>query len=243
MAVPVDRIRGLDLPDDERRQELSKALLILQYTHESASALLQALRTVRSHREASRGALTDEEQDLLRAMLVMAASGLDSVAKQLIRDALPTLCKGDPKVLAQFQTYVARQVRGDGEGYVTSEASKLLARVLTADSPQAELIESYVYSLTGSSLQSVEELYKVASALDVTQNMINKNVLKPIFEARNDIIHELDIDFGALRRNRHSRPIGWMIKAANELLLLAEKLYLECERKLNEVQPTSAADG
>jgi hypothetical protein len=36
-----------------------------------------------------RGMSTDEEQDLLRAMLVTAAPGLDAMTKQLIRDALP----------------------------------------------------------------------------------------------------------------------------------------------------------
>ncbi|MFC1895153.1 hypothetical protein ACFL0Q_00610 [Thermodesulfobacteriota bacterium] len=216
--------------------------MILQYAHDSARALLQALRTVRSQRQARRGVLTDEEQDLLRAMLVMAASGLDSVVKQLIRDALPILCRGDSRVLSRFQTYVARQVRGDAEGHVTNDVSKLLARVLTADSPQAALIESYVYALTGSSLQSVDELFKVASALDVPQNVIAKDTLVSIFEARNDIIHELDIDFDAPRRNRRNRRIPWMIQSANELLLLAERFYAECERKMNEVQPVDPSN-
>jgi hypothetical protein len=227
----------MSLPDGNRREEISKAQLILQYAHDSASSLLSALRTVRGQRKATRGALTDEEQDLLRAMLVMAASGLDSVAKQLIRDAIPILCRGDAEVLSKFQTFVARQVRGDGEGHVTNDVAKLLARILTADSAQAALIESYVYSLTGSSLQSADELFKVASALDLPQTLVNKPTLKPIFEARNDIIHELDIDFDAPRRNRNSRRMGLMITYTNELLELTEKVYVECEKKMEEVQP------
>jgi hypothetical protein len=87
MPVPDDRIRRISLDDQGRVKEISKAYLILKYAHDSASALLQALRTVRERRNAARGALTDEEQDLLRAMLVMSASGLDSMTKQLLHNS------------------------------------------------------------------------------------------------------------------------------------------------------------
>ena len=64
------------------------AALILKHTHDSASALLKAFNLAREGRGRPRGMTTDEEQDLLRAMVVMAAAGLDAMAKQLIRDGL-----------------------------------------------------------------------------------------------------------------------------------------------------------
>lgn len=70
-------------------EEIRKPYLILKYSHESADSFLEAFEVVRKERGASRGATTDEEQDLLRMMIVIAAAGLDSLLKQLIRDCLP----------------------------------------------------------------------------------------------------------------------------------------------------------
>jgi len=243
-TVPNDRmIRTVALADVGRQVKLWKPFLILKYGHDSAHALLEALRVVRQKRKARRGALTDEEQDLLRAMLVMAASGLDSMTKQLIRDALPVFCRKDPTVLTSFQTFVSRQLKRDADGHLSGETSGLLARLLTAESVQSASINEYVESLTGGSLQSTDALFRVVGALGIPHTMIDEDRLKPIFDDRNDIIHGLDIDFEAPRRNRHSRTMGDMIRATNWLLLLAEEIYTNCENKLNQVQPTTPPDG
>ncbi|PJB61406.1 MAG: hypothetical protein CO096_28970 [Armatimonadetes bacterium CG_4_9_14_3_um_filter_66_14] len=234
-AVAKDKLRTVDLSDADRREELSRAFAILKYTHESASALLEALRVVRKQRHATRGALTDEDQDLLRAMLVMAASGLDSMVKQLIRDLLPILCKSDESVLDGFREFVRRQLRGDAEGHLTTEVAKLFATWLTAESVQSAVIEHYVGELTGDSLQSSEQLLRATGALGLPQKHVDKSVLAPIFADRNRIIHELDIDFDAPRRNRRSRRIGKMIEATNHILALAETLYEAGEAKLGPI--------
>ena len=75
-----------------------KAAIILKVSHESADALLKAFELAQTGRGAPRGMTTDEEQDLLRAMLVMAAAGLDSMLKRLIRDCMPSLVKANPQV-------------------------------------------------------------------------------------------------------------------------------------------------
>jgi len=230
------------LANNGRRDELWKAFLILKYAHDSARALLDGLRVVRQERDARRGALTDEEQDLLRAMLIMAASGLDSMTKQVIREVLPVFCRKDTTVLERFQTFVARQLKSGADGHVPGGFSGLLARLLTADSVQSASIDEYVENLTSGSLQSTDALFKVVDALGIQNKMIDKDTLKPIFDARNNIIHTLDIDFEGQRRNRHSRRIGDMIKATNSLLLLAERIYADCEHKLNQLQPAAASD-
>lgn len=43
----------------------------------------------------------------------------------------------------------------------------MIARYLVAADPRARLIEDYIYELTGSSLQSAEEVGKTASALGI----------------------------------------------------------------------------
>src|SRR5438093_6910832 len=93
--------------------------------------------TSRTARRATGGALTDAEQDLLRAMLVFAAAGLDSLVKQLIRDALRPLAGKDSAVRAELETFVTRQMRADLSADESDAASgrKFLARVMVAATP------------------------------------------------------------------------------------------------------------
>ena len=67
------------------------AALIYEYSVESANALWAAYDLARLNRGKPRGITTDQEQDILRAMLIAAASGLDASIKQLIRDCLQAL--------------------------------------------------------------------------------------------------------------------------------------------------------
>ena len=59
------------------KEQLKKAALIYQYTHTSASSLLEAFDDAKTRRGNPRGVLTDQEQDILRAALVMCCAGLD----------------------------------------------------------------------------------------------------------------------------------------------------------------------
>jgi hypothetical protein len=207
-------------------QLTSKARLILTYAHDSAEALATAFAGVRKLRGAKAGTTTDEEQDLLRAMLVLAAAGLDSMAKQLIRDTLPKLIECDSAVRDGFETFVARQIRGDADVSPVGTGFKFLARVMVAESYRDQLIEEYVLYLTGTSLQSSDELYRTASALGIDPQAagIERNALKPIFDVRNKIVHELDINFDHPTRNRQSRSRATMTKQTNTLLEVGENI-------------------
>jgi hypothetical protein len=57
------------------------------------------------------------------------------------------------------------------------------------------LIEDYIYALTGSSLQSAEEVQRVASALAIEGVELRKRIagFKNLFIARSEISHELDL--------------------------------------------------
>lgn len=224
--------------------ETRKSYLILKYSHESADSFFEALEVVRRERGAQRGALTDEEQDLLRMMVVIGAAGLDSLLKQTIRDCLPRLVKLDENVQKGLETFVTRQLRSDVEDPNTSASNKFLAKVLLADSHQTQVIEEYVQNLTGGSLQSVEELIKAVNALGINQGQIgiDRNKLKLIFDIRNRIIHELDINFEAERRNRNSRTVNDMVDRTNLLLQLSEKILEAVYDKLNEPELQAAGE-
>jgi hypothetical protein len=204
----------------------AKARLILTHAHESADAFLDAFAGVRRLRGARSGTSTDEEQDLLRAMLVMAAAGLDSMAKQLIRDSLPDLIQCDPNVREGLETFVARQLRGDSEGGAAASGNRFLARMLVSESQRDQLIEEYILHLTGTSLQSADELMRTATALGLEPGGvgIEKAKLKPIFDVRNKIIHELDINFDHPNRNRESRSQPRLTEYTNNLLEVGEKI-------------------
>lgn len=212
----------------------SKARTILKYAHESADGFLKSFAAVRRDRGATKGTTTDEEQDLLRAILVFAAAGLDSTLKQLIRDTLPTLVRTDPNVKEGLETFVERQLRGDAASSEAASGRAFLAKILTAEAQLDELIEQYILSLTGSSLQSPSELAKAAQALGVTLGDvgIDQRRLRPMFNVRNKIIHELDINLDAPIRNRESRSRDNMVSDANALLEVGEKILVAVETKI-----------
>ncbi|HVT43454.1 MAG TPA: hypothetical protein VMT00_03610 [Thermoanaerobaculia bacterium] len=225
-----------------KAEALGRAHLIVKYTHDSARAFMDAFRAVRERRGATVGTSTDEEQDLLRAMLVMTAAGLDGALKQIIRDTLPAIVNADRDALAELETFVSRQLRGEVEPVGAPAPSKFLARVLVAKSQQSQVIEEYILDLTGSSLQSADELFRAAKALGVkpAEVAINKDELKPIFQIRNKIIHELDINFDHVKRNRQTRSQKEMCKHANRLLEIGEKLIAAVDSRL---RPTRRCTG
>ena len=212
------------------------AATILKYTHESAKSLLEAYGLMREERGGKRGMTTDAEQDVLRAMLVMAAAGLDGMAKQLIRDSLPLLVHRDQAVQDGLEKFISRQIRGEADSPEIATGTKFLARVLAAESQQRQVIEEYIRELTGGSLQSADELMRVAAAFGLKpQDVgIDAKQLKDVFDARNKIIHELDIDLDGDRRKRNLRQ-QTMMKGATDLLLdIGMKTISAVDRKLNK---------
>jgi len=214
--------------------QTAKARAILQYAHDSAEALLAAFKSVRTARNAGKGRSTDEEQDLLRAMLVMSAAGLDSSLKQLIRDCLPDLARSHESVAGELEKYVTRQLRSESDEPEGGASTAFLAKLLVAESLREALLERYILSLTGSSLQSAEELAKACKALGVDAAAVGVRVpdLRPVFTVRNRIIHELDIDFDTGIRNRFPRARDKMIDYSNTLLEVGEEIIKGVEGNL-----------
>jgi len=112
--------------------EKLKARIILESARSSTKSFFDAFDKVRQARGATTGAPTDEEQDLLRASLVFAAVGLDSMLKQLVRVAIGRLAQKDPKVQAELETFVQRRLRGDSEDHEALSSHKFLAGVLVS---------------------------------------------------------------------------------------------------------------
>ena len=115
--------------------ETVRAHKVLDQARDSVGGFLRAFDTVRQTRGA-RGNPTDEEQDLLRAALVFAAAGLDSVTKELIKGSIRELAASDPDVQTELETFVQRQLRGDTDEPDAVGGTRFLAKILVAGSPQ-----------------------------------------------------------------------------------------------------------
>jgi len=201
----------------------SKAHTVLDHANGSTKGFFDAFDVIRRGKAAGRTAHV--EQDQLRAALVFAAAGLDSVFKELIRGAVPMLAIFDVDVRRELETFVRRQLRGEADEPGASLGTKFLARVLIADSPMTGVIEDYILELTGSSLQSASQVVKTLKALGLNHREVVPDLdeLDNIFRIRNQIIHELDVNLRAQQghRDRNDRAIDEMVSYAMTLLEIA----------------------
>lgn len=220
------------IPVNYEGDAVKNSYLILEHAYESAEAILKAFDIVRNlRRGGSKGGTTDQEQDILRAMVVMTAAGVESVVKQLIRDSLPILFSWDKVVQAELRKFVERKISNDSN---PKESKVFLANIIMAESLRSQCVREYIESLIKESLQSADELIKSARALGVGQDEIKLDAgeLKIIFDVRNQIIHELDVKLGAPKRNRRVRRRSSMIYYANYLLNIGEKLLVSVGNRI-----------
>jgi 2-polyprenyl-6-methoxyphenol hydroxylase-like FAD-dependent oxidoreductase len=177
---------------------------------------------------AGRGTTTDAEQDTLRAMLVFACAGLHSALKQLVRDALPSVIDRDPGAHTNFTKSVERKLPD------IERSRDLLASVLTAYNPRQHLLARLMDDLQADSLQSVGQLSKIAAAFNIKSSELgDMRILKEAFEARNQIIHEMDINFSATR-SRRQRKKQDMERLTETVLTFASSLLLKVDGKLRD---------
>jgi hypothetical protein len=187
--------------------------------YDSVEAVLQSLDTIRDLRRQQtgdiRGRLPANEEDLLRAAIVFAGAGLDAALKRLIRDTLPPLLECSQQAHDKFEAFAADRL-GTGE----LADARAVARYLTSANPRQRLIDDYVYDLTGSSLQSAEEVQRTAGALGIADNQLRQRIgsLRPLFVARNEISHELDLQRPERQgdRARRTRGINASVRLCHE---------------------------
>jgi len=212
---------------------LQQSYLITTYTHATAGSLLAGFNSLGKKR--GPGTTSDEQQDLLRAMLFFAGAGLDACAQQIVRDALPKLVENHPKAREALIGFAARALRKTDDAGGSTVDPKVLASILVGN-PERNLIEQLINDLTGSSMQSVEELKRVASHLGVSGSEPLKaaieNVRDPL-KIRNRIAHDMDIKITATAgRNRITRKRAEMVKGTNLLLVAAEQLIIAVDAEL-----------
>jgi hypothetical protein len=96
-------------PSEPASDNVKPAFRILTAAFDTADSFIDIYDRFRKSRRAS-GAPTDEEQDLLRAMVVFAGAGLDSAVKQLASDGLLAATQRDLGANEQLKTFVQRRL-------------------------------------------------------------------------------------------------------------------------------------
>jgi len=181
------------------------------------------------------------EQDLLRAMLLFACSGLDAVVKQLITDALGPILNHDEGAQQQFKIFVERRLkkssapddrdRGSSSSSVTDVG--LLADLLVSLDPRSKLIDVLTENLKAESLQSVDQLLRVAAhfALTREQIMADDKATREAFKARNQITHEMDVDLPS-GKDRRERDYETMVRWTENIAEISQRFVGQIEAKL-----------
>jgi RiboL-PSP-HEPN len=213
-------------PNKPKSDILQNAYIILCSSHKASESFLDEFK---ESRKGCRGAPTDIQQDLLRAMLVFASSGLDSMVKQLVRDALPQIIEKDDGAMLMFSGQVEKAIYKGQNLNAT-----LLTKAILSDSPRNTLIENLVSELTANSLQSAEELFRVGSYFNIASKDLTSDIdgLKTIFRVRNQISHEMDINFNQPNRSRYPRKRDEMISYTNELFKVSNSFLQQVAKKL-----------
>lgn len=225
-----------------------RALLILQHTHKSAANFLEAFEKPRAGKGKAAGTPTDKEQDLLRAMLLFAASGLDAMIKQLVRDALPIVVDTDASAHSELEKFVHTRLKlheGDAKSIATD--LKFLSSMVASKSPREAAIKELIKQLTANSLQSKDELLRAAAHFAIGPKDLTSDLegVRNIFKVRNEIAHEMDIDFAQPNRKRFPRRRDDMVNYVNQIIQIASDMLKTVDLKClpptakNKVPPRS----
>lgn len=215
-------------PEKPRNQAAINAYLILCSAHKTASSFLEIFISTQEAQEPMDNQ-TDEEQDLLRAMLIFASAGLDSMIKQLVSDALSGVIEHNKGAEILFKQFIERRLNREEK-----LDNRFLAHVLGDINPREALLKSLIGELTSQSLQSVDQLLKTAAFFNIESRRIceDPNLLRQVFQMRNQISHEMDVDLNQTSGNRRPRTKEQMIEATTTLFRISENFLKEVDSRL-----------
>lgn len=133
------------------------------------------------------------KQNILRAIILFSCSGIDAVVKQLIIDTLDKVIERDAGAQERLKLYATKRLKKDHEPNYS-----LLAELMIERDSRSVLVEMLKKELSYDSLQSAEQLFRVASYFNIpTERLLNKSnqeVLRTVFTTRNVIAHQMDVN-------------------------------------------------
>jgi hypothetical protein len=239
-----------DLPTFRYQDNTERPQRFLWSAYDSVWGILENLDVVRQLdrdlERGLRGRLSHSEADMLRAAITFTGAGLDATLKELVKETLPAVLEKSTGAQEQFRDFVERHLTGEPPAM----AKKLSGLLAVADARKA-LIDRYVADLTGDSLQSSDQLFRTAKSLGISSTHLkdNKAQLDQFFRARNEIVHELDLQHTAKRgdSSRRSRKLKATVADCNLIFKTAQTfidevaLLLDPEAQLMRVASETVA--
>ena len=106
--------------------------------------------------------------------------------------------------------------------------------MLTSRDPRKVLLDELVADLISGSLQSVDRLLRCGSFFNLPSRELIQNpaLFREIFQARNQIAHEMDIDFSQQQHNRVMRPKEKFVEHTSAVLECGAKFLDGVDVKL-----------
>ncbi|WP_282792910.1 hypothetical protein [Streptomyces sp. CC224B] len=208
----------------------------LKATHKSASALFTTLNQLRTAQDDMRGPISEAHRDQARAAIVFTAAGIDACLSALLEDSLPTLLSSEGPAHRAFEGHYMKQRFKDNK---ITEATK---KAVVSFDPRTALIELYVGDLTGPSIQGAKDLARCRDALALHKDpALADDILaahQPFFDARHEVVHELDIIDAAGKgtRGRRHRDITAVAQQCDGALRLLYDFIAPTTRAVREAR-------
>ena len=118
-----------------------------------------------------------------------------------------------------------------------AERSRFLVGLVRGGDPELDkkLVEALIQEETERSLQSHEAVLNIATYFEVQDDelTVKANNLREIFATRDLIIHEMDVNFDAVRRNRNVRRRDDMVASTEAVLDVTSELITRVRAKLD----------
>lgn len=228
------RLTKLELTSLGRRPyscpEVVSAWWRLRSTHDSVNRLFDTLYLVRrtgaaQRNVSTRGRLTEDAQDLLRAAIVFTSAGLDACLSALIEDAVPILVAYNTAACHKFERFIDDTVNSPK----VYEEFKI---ALKAPHPRESMLKLYKDQLTKSSFQGRRDVKdRACAALGIANSQLNPgrmDKLDSFFTARNDVAHRLDHQPDLVRSDvkppRQQRRQDDVLENCDNVLIIAREL-------------------
>ncbi|MFC8570821.1 hypothetical protein ACFUIW_34195 [Streptomyces sp. NPDC057245] len=235
----MSRLTLVELSDLPRKPhgcppEVERSWDRLKATHKSVQGLFTTLNELRAAQDDMRGAISETHRDQARAAIVFTAAGIDACLRTLLRDSLPTLLSTAGDAHGAFVAHFMANRLG-------SDMTKATKQAVVDIDPRTALIDLYVQDLTGSSIQGGTDLVRCRNALGLKQEpALEDAILKghqPFFNARHEVVHELDLIDPAGRgsRGRRHRDLAAVGDQCNGALQLLHAFIAPTARAVRQV--------
>ena len=173
---------------------------------------------------------SQNKQNILRSTLVLTCSGIDALIKCLIHDTLDIVVEHDEGAQEQLKNYIKEKIKKDRDD------AKFLSELFISKDPRKKSLQILKMELTHNSLQSAEEIFRIASFFNIETKELEVSIsdLKEIFSARNVITHQFDFNMNTsdLTQNIHDSN---QIDNYCSLVIQLGKAFVKCvESKIKQ---------